>query len=462
MQIKTLDQLSSHVYQVVGTLAVENQSAGNDVTPVLVGLSGGRDSTVLLHLLSSLRARLENVNICAIHVNHGIHEKSDEWAQSCQQLCDTLNITLKVSRHQLENVKSNREARYRKLRYQVFRDYLPKNGLLVTAHHQGDQAETILFNLFRGAGLRGLGAMKQCMAFGEGKHVRPLLAVPHQLVCDYAQRHGLSWIDDPSNEDIELDRNYIRHRIMPVIARRWPVVEASISRSGANLNQSEQIVDEIAVEDIKHCMRQDHDGVIAGAYLGVLNLKRVRRLSSARQRNGLRHWIADNTELNITADQLEQISRDLCGQSKSGLFELGGFQIRVYKDSMYLMQSLPQPGRRIEKPIIDKGSYIFEDLGLTLHVKGGITLAENIMRDSGIRFAHRTGGEKIRFKGQTKQLKTLYQHYSIPTWERDIIPLVFQNDRLVAVPGIVLADDSPFVEIAVSKYDGSLYLSAEI
>ena len=452
MQFKTLDQLSSHVFQQVKAQLTVIQTDENVVPTLLIGFSGGLDSCVLLHLLTSLQTKFENLGISAIHVNHGVHENSDVWARFCQQYCTRLQVPLVISRHQLNSVKSNRESVYRQLRYQVFRDHLPKKGMLLTAHHQHDQAETILFNLFRGAGLRGLSAMKPCLKFSSGLHLRPLLNVAHNLIHEYAQFHKLSWIDDPSNEDIAIDRNYIRQRVLPIIEQRWPAAQACISRSGANLIQAEQLINEIGIQDFSFCSQSDHPGVIDNAYLSVLNMDRYHQLSGARQFNLLRHWILTTTDLKITADQLQQISKDLCAEARSGLFELNTYQIRVYKNSLYLMQAMPKPSQSIEKPVISNDCYIFKHRCLSIMLKRKSDSQSTTNTKSQLRFVSRQGGERIRHHGQTQQLKSIYQDNAIPTWERELLPLVYQGNRLIAVPGVVLADDCPFVETSVNKY----------
>lgn len=450
MQVKSHDQLPQHVYEQVKVQLSEIQATERQPATLLVGLSAGLDSVVLLHLLSFVCARFENTAIHAIHVNHGVHEDSDQWAEFCQRYCDRLDIPLVISQQTLINVKSNREAVFRARRYEVFSCHLPKEGLLFTAHHQNDQAETILFNLFRGTGIRGLTAMKPCMTFGPGKLVRPLLSIPRSLLLQYAQSHNLSWVDDPSNDDTDLDRNYIRHRVIPVIERRWPAAQSSISRTGRNLRQAEQIIDEVGMQDIESCAQADYPGVIGNAYLAVLNLGQFHQLSSPRQFNAIRLWIYTNTSITVSSDQLQQIIRDLCAESRSGLFEFNGYQLRVYKEALYLMHTMPVPVQHIENPIIHDDCYIFKGLSVSIRIRGNAKTRSQ--SNSGFRFLSRKGGERIRHHGQTQRLKSLYQQNSIPTWERDLIPLIYQDDRLIAVPGVVLADNCPFDQSSISKY----------
>lgn len=446
MRIKTHDQLLSHVVEQLNTHLADTRESGNQRVTLLAGLSGGLDSVVLLHLLSRAVPLLENVTLSALHVNHGVNDSSQMWSEFCRQYCDQLQVPLHISQHKLDSVKNNREAVFRELRYRVFMDHLPDTGVLLTAHHQNDQAETLLFNLFRGAGLRGLSAMMPIVALGKGSHLRPLLSVARSLLKDYAQHHDLRWVNDPSNDDTGLDRNYIRHAIMPVIRSRWPAAQSAISRAGINLRQAEEIIEEIGVRDAEYCSLSDYPGVIKNAYLAALSISKFHTLSRARQINALRRWILINTGINPAAVQLRQIRDDLCTESASGLFEIHGYQLRVFKDILYLMKALPKSVEQLEMPLIENGCYVFKSitLGVKLHP------ALSVEPEREYQFRPRRGGEKIRHHGQSQRLKSLYQQNAIPTWERQLIPLIYSRDRLIAVPGVVLADDCPVESASVS------------
>ena len=448
MQIKTIDQLKLHVYSQLRAHVVDNQLADDSITTILVGLSGGLDSCVLLHLLSTIHLQLENVSVKAIHVNHGIHESSSDWAVFCQHYCQELSIPLIISEHDLRGVMNNREAVFRQTRYQVFSDQLPQAGLLLTAHHQSDQAETILFNLVRGAGIQGLRAMKSCVTFATGLHLRPLLQVPKALLFDYAGYYDLKWIDDPSNLDLELGRNYLRHHIIPQIEARWPAAQSTITRAGENLLDAEQILHEIGMQDINFCDEPNYAGVINNAYLAAINLDRIHQLSIARQLNLLRLWLLENTKIAVSAGQVQQIHQDLCLQSNAGLFEYKGWELRVFKNTLYLMQAMPKIEKDITEPVFRQGSFIFEDLSMCVRLHGKSTSKQY----PDLTFAARQGGERIRRNGQSRQLKSIYQESSIPTWERDRIPLIYSNKKLIAVPGVVVADDCPFRQPTIHKY----------
>lgn len=456
MSISNYDHLAQLVYSQLDAKLAQMLLADNDLKTIQLGLSGGLDSCVLLHLLVTLKPQFDNVSISAIHVNHGVHECSDQWTDFCQDYCNRMAIPLHIARHDLTGVKTNREAVFRQTRYQVFADLLPVSGILLTAHHQNDQAETILFNLFRGAGVRGLRAMRSCVRFASGRHLRPLLSVPRSVLVDYAKNHKLKWIDDSSNTNIEFDRNYIRQKIIPLIEQRWPAAQACIARSGENLLEAQKIIDEIGLQDIQFCDESVYPGVIANAYLAVLNLERLNQLSKPRQHNLLRLWLLNNANLAPSAVQLNQIDEDLCTESSTGLFELKGYQLRVFKQRLYLMQALPKSVEDITVPLRQGNDYLFENLSLCIHIQLSTTISPNIKSNSQAKFkftfATRKGGENIRHNGQTQQLKTIYQLSSVPTWERDLIPLIYKDNHLIAVPGIVLADDCPLTQSSVSKY----------
>jgi len=435
------EDLSDHINQQISVFLPSNQTVS-----ILIGYSGGLDSTVLLHALAGLSQEIDAINLLPIHINHGVSQFSINWVEHCQSFCEKLNISLAVFNACLEQVKTNREAEYRRVRYAVFADQMQENDLLLTAHHQQDQVETILFNLFRGGGLSGLRGMEAVRKFSSGHHIRPLLSLSPDCLINYARHHKLSWIEDPSNKDVEMDRNYIRHTILPLINDRWPSSVSSISRSGKLLKQTEKIINDLAQQDITVTQTHQYPGVIDGLYLSVLEINSVLDLSYERQINLLRHWIKLYACLSVSSNQLEEIHKNLCSKPDSnGLFEINDIQLRVFNGYLYLMEKLPC--RKLKKLNISMQSknFIIKQLGLKLE----IDVEKN---QDELQFKIRKGGETIRFNNQTKSLKMIYQQQKIPPWERDIIPLVYIDEVLVAVPGVVYEDGCVISRCRLCKY----------
>lgn len=206
----------------------------------MVGLSGGVDSVVLLH-----RVRAIVPGVAAIHVHHGLSPAADRWEVHCRELCAEWRIPLAVERVEVERGSADGlEAAARRARHAVFAR-LDADWLLL-AHHQGDRAETLLFNLLRGAGVRGAGAMAE----RSGRLLRPLLAVSRPAIADYAREHGLTWVEDPSNADTRFSRNFLRHRILPELHERFPAAEERLAKAAARFAEASELLDQLALIDL--------------------------------------------------------------------------------------------------------------------------------------------------------------------------------------------------------------------
>ncbi len=183
-----------------------------------IAFSGGLDSTVLLHLLASAEALPP---LSAVHVHHGLQSAADTWPSHCQSICDRLGVPLRVMRVQVQPGASLERAA-RDARYRAFTEVIGAGEVLLTGQHRDDQAETLLFRLLRGAGVRGAAAMPVHRPLAGGHLVRPLLDVSRTELVAYADEHQLKWIEDPSNADMQFSRNYLRHRVIPTLTERWP------------------------------------------------------------------------------------------------------------------------------------------------------------------------------------------------------------------------------------------------
>ena len=192
-------------------------------TSYLVAYSGGLDSHVLLHLFASLAKKHDFIKLRSVYIDHGLQDISAAWAEHCQDTADTLNIEhCCIPLHLNITSGDSLEAIARKARYGALKTHLQAGEVLLTAHHQDDQAETLLLQLLRGSGIDGLAAMPMKAHFSQGFHSRPLLDYSKQSLQDYAIKNGLKWITDPSNNDTRFDRNYLRNNIIPRLKQRWP------------------------------------------------------------------------------------------------------------------------------------------------------------------------------------------------------------------------------------------------
>jgi tRNA(Ile)-lysidine synthase len=265
-------------------------------TRLAVGLSGGCDSVVLLHVL----ARLElPVQLSALHVHHGLSPHADAWAEFCQATCARLGVDFQLKHVVVDAASgSGLEAAAREARYQAFADLGAETLLL--AHHRGDQVETLLFNLLRGAGLSGLAAMRDERRLGSLRVLRPFLTVDRDSIERYAQQYQLRWIEDESNVDRRFSRNYIRHEVLPRLTERFPAAEQAIARAAAHCAEADDLLAEMAAIDWQGI----RDGEAA-------RLPELLALSPARIKNLLRYRLRQLGWRLPVSDRLEEFIRQL-------------------------------------------------------------------------------------------------------------------------------------------------------
>ncbi|HEY7872046.1 MAG TPA: tRNA lysidine(34) synthetase TilS [Rudaea sp.] len=208
-----------------------------------VAFSGGMDSSVLLHALAQLPAARAR-GLRAIHVDHGLHADSGAWSEHCRNFAAALKVPLHVVEVQVHaNAGTGLEDAARRARFAAFAGSMQPGEILVLAQHRGDQAETVLLKLLRGAGPEGLGAMRELRKHGNGLLWRPLLDLLRVALADYANEHALRWIDDPSNAQTHLSRNFLRHEIVPRLTQHWPQAEAALAHSATWLRAAADYID---------------------------------------------------------------------------------------------------------------------------------------------------------------------------------------------------------------------------
>ena len=399
---------------------------------VLLAWSGGRDSTVLLHLLHSWSAET-GIELLVLHVNHGLQACADGWEAHCEQLAKELGVSLQCFHVRVDNDGLGLEASARAARYAVLQSAMHADDWLLTAHHEDDQAETVLLNLMRGSGIRGLRGTAVCRRLERGFLVRPLLAVSGRAIADYAVQHKLVWIDDHSNANQRHDRNYLRGTVLPALRDRWPQAARSLARSAAHATEAAVLLNELASSDIAACGSADRLSMIAMA-----------RLSAARQRNLVR-TACEVLNLNSPPyNQLYAIQNDLlnAGSDASPLVTWSGAEARRYRDHLYL---LPTSGKAPESTGVlntNNSRVVLAghqgELTLRRSESGGIreqTVA------AGLRVCFRQGGERVQphGHGRRRRLKSLFQEAGVVPWMRDWIPLFYAGDELVAVGDLWIA-----------------------
>ncbi|MGD8483544.1 MAG: tRNA lysidine(34) synthetase TilS [Thioalkalispiraceae bacterium] len=405
-----------------------------------VAFSGGVDSHVLLHLLSQLHQLQPSFRLRAIHIDHGLHPDSSAWAAHCQQVCDELAVPLEIIRVEVnERHAQGLEAAAREARYSAFRQCLGKDEGLLMAHHQDDQAETLLLQLFRGAGVAGLAAMPGYLAFEQGALLRPLLALRRTQLVDYAKQHQLDWVDDPSNLEARFDRNFLRHQVIPTLTARWPALSGNLSRVAAHQAEAAALLDELAQQDHQHCM---------GELSMTLSIKALAKIAPARQRNLLRYWLKQVCQLPLPDSRhLQRILDEVLPAAPvaSPQVAWADVEVRRYRDGLYAhyqssVEDLSAAFVRLSWPNPVEPLLLPDGTQLTMQRCQGQGLKQASADD--ISVGYRQGGESCRplGRGHRHSLKKLMQEWGVPPWQRGRIPLIFVGDELAQVVGYCLCE----------------------
>jgi tRNA(Ile)-lysidine synthase len=391
-----------------------------------VGFSGGLDSTVLLHVLATLSRQQPLPLLNAIHVHHGLQAAADAWPAHCQRACEQMGVALHVV-HVRVAAGGSLEDAARQARYAAFEHRLNDGEVLLTGQHQDDQAETVLFRLLRGAGVRGLAAMPHQRMLGKGTLVRPLLTVSRAELQQYAQAQGLTWIEDPSNDDVNPARNFLRNQVMPLLTGRWPQASAVMVRTAAHMDEAQMLLDELAEQDLRAAQP-----VTSYAWLGLptLALTPLARLSGARQRNALRHWLAGLSRLPDTDHWAGWETLRDAGEAARPVWRLADGQLhRADGHLWWLPDNWPEPGQSI----VD---WPDPRVGLLLPGNGHVTLAGEAP-DAALQVRYRTGGEIMQMPGRGRRdLKRLLNERGVPAFIRGRLPLLYSDGKLLAVASI--------------------------
>ena len=216
----------------------------------LIAYSGGLDSSVLLHALS--QSSIASERVLAIHVNHGLHPDADSWELHCRRFAESLGVKFDAIAVVVDERSGlGLEAAAREARYAALMNFVHPQDCLLSAHHQDDQAETLLLNLMRGSGISGMAGIGKKQPFGPGQLLRPLLGVSRSALEDYAERHAVERIDDPANEDQQFDRNFLRREILPRLTERWPAAAARLARSAELAADSADLLQSLAEVDLE-------------------------------------------------------------------------------------------------------------------------------------------------------------------------------------------------------------------
>jgi tRNA(Ile)-lysidine synthase len=399
-------------------------------SPLKVAFSGGLDSHVLLHALCALRGA-HSLSVTALHVDHGLQPASSDWARHCRDVCRTLDVPLIVERVTItRRQRDGVEAAARNARYTCLERHVGPDEVMLTAHHQDDQAETLVLQLLRGAGVHGLASMPECTKFSQGLHIRPLLGFSRAQLAAYARTAGLSWIEDASNLDIRLARNFLRHRVIPLLSEHWPSATQTLARSARHAGAAAEILEEIAVMDI---------GRVESVTDGSLAIPPLLALTPARRRNAVRHWLRRRNMPMPSEKQLVELLRvtERVTATRHAIVRWAGACVERYRDRLLVQ---PEPGVPVAWTQQAWDLSVPLDIAPTrIRLRSVPRIGEGIAvaRLTGHRITvrPRRGGEvcELQGRGHHRKLKKLLQEAGVTPWERARLPLLYVDETLAAV-----------------------------
>jgi tRNA(Ile)-lysidine synthase len=410
--------------------AVLEEHLPSAATGLVVAVSGGADSACLLTAIAQCGApcAIRGLHVRAVHIDHRLQPASAALREAAIALCRRLQIPLAVIAVAVETAGGvSIEAAARDARYRALALELAPGECLMTAHHAQDQAETLLLQLLRGAGLKGLSAMPMCRSFGSGWHVRPLLNVARRDLRKFGDVHGIAAVDDPMNEDPRFDRAYLRRQLWPLIERRWPGAATALSRAAHHIAEAQELLDEAAAPDVQRL----HDG-------DALAVSGLRALSNLEQINVVRHWLFAAAVTPPPTARLTEALRQVFAADADHLPAIvwGEYALRRYQDRLFLTQAVvPSLAAHLEW-CVTPGARL--DLGTGLGQLqwasqiGGLD-ASRLPQTLSVR--QRRGGEVLKPspRAKTQTVQHLCQSQGVLPWMRDALPMLYAGEALIAV-----------------------------
>lgn len=395
---------------------------------ILIAYSGGVDSTVLLYNLFKLRDKYPLL-LRAIHINHNLYYKSNFWIEKCFLQCKKWNISFIYKNINIKN-KKNIEQSARKKRYQIFKNIIYKNEILVTAHHLDDQCENFFLFLKRGSGPKGLSGISRIKIFDNLILFRPLLNISKKQIINYAIQKKLKWTEDPSNKNIKYDRNFLRNIILPKIINRWPFFKNSVIRSIKNYKEQEKLLTELINPILTKLIQKDNS----------LFIKPLYNFNVIKRNFILRKWIEYNKYYYMPSRKiLIMIWNEIvcCKNDNNSKIKIDKYIIRKYKNYLYCIKYFPNLQNNIllwnniKVPLIlpnKLGKLVILNINLN-YKKESIYIRKP--KNNEIIYIKFNISEKYYFKNK-KNINYLWNKLSIPTWKREQIPLLFYNNKLIA------------------------------
>ncbi|WP_343153823.1 tRNA lysidine(34) synthetase TilS [Buchnera aphidicola (Mindarus keteleerifoliae)] len=403
----------------------------------LVAYSGGLDSSVLLYKLFKLKTQYSFIKLRAIHINHNLHILSNYWSDFCKKECKKFNIPLSIKKIFLPK-KTGIESAARKLRYETIIQHAFLDEIILTGHHLDDHIETFFLRLKRGSGTKGLSGISKIINLNRNKIIRPFLEIKKSQLKEIAIKNKLLWIEDPSNNNIQFERNFLRKKIIPKLKKKWPFFLKNCYKSMRILQEQELIVNKLIIEKIKNLSSVDNG----------LNIVQFKKENKLIQKIIIRIWIKKNSLISPSSNFINQIFKQIIFNKKKENIKicLNNFEIQKYKNILYWTK----------KNLSTKKIFFWKDL------KKSIYLSDNFekisINDLGMKFFfptkkknihirfHVKKSEKIYFSKKKKSMtiKKIWQMYNIPPWLRNKIPIFYYKNKLIGILGLFVLKNKYF------------------
>jgi tRNA(Ile)-lysidine synthase len=424
--------------------AALDASVPAEASGLVVALSGGPDSAALLRATVALGKNFRGLPLRAVHIDHGLQPAAADFRAACEKLCAQLRIPLRIVAIEVPHAPgASLEAAARESRYTALSLEMQPLECLLTAHHRQDQAETLLLQALRGAGVKGMSAMPECRPFGPGWHVRPLLGVAHGDLKQFGEHERSASVDpagdpsidpsiDPMNQDLRFDRVYLRTALWPLIEKRWPGAATALTRAARHMAEAQRLLEMAAGADVARLRDGD-----------ALSIPGLRALSPLQRVNAVRLWVSQQgLEAPSTARLIEALRQVFDAEADhQPAIVWGGHALRRYRQRLFVTRADPPrvPDARAWAAAAGSSLELGPALGnLTWVAQRGGIAAERL--PAGVVVRRRDGGETLKPapSARTQTVQHLYQALGVLPWMRDALPLVFAGDELIAIADLWL------------------------
>lgn len=380
---------------------------------------------LLLHLMFFLCPE----KVRAIYVDHQLQALSADWGKFVAHQCQQLNIPCII---QPVNVASgNLEQQARNSRYQAYLQHLQADEMLVLAHHQQDQAETLMLRLLSGAGVDGLAAMKQIDVRENLTIWRPLLDISREQICQWASDLNVQNIEDPTNADTHYDRAWARQTLWPVLSERYPKMQAALVRTSELMQDAQDILQEVLQQDLAYCGTETQ-----------LDLGKFLQLSKSRQRQLLSAWMKGKQQYRPSLDMVERLQREViyAKQDAQAALHWQSFYYVRYQQQIHRLtaetylaeQQQVQTSPKTIKFALKDSVQVLSGKFIIAPAQLGLSPA---LLQQPLHLQQRQGGEKIHLYGRvgTWPLKKAIQEAQIFPWARHTIQILSTDNVMLGV-----------------------------